>query len=292
MVKKERYDYEYLNRIKEHYHVYTKSARKIADFFMENSLPEDAAKIVAMSIAQLADATGTSPASIIRFCHALGFNGLAELKYYINKGILSPNFYNSPLVADDSISIVRQKIGNMTKNAIDDTIALLDDNSLTLAVDKLAGARRILMLAEGGSGCTAKLAELMFIQLGLECRFIEDGFVQMLQLDQLSSDDVVFAITHSGRAANTIKAIEFAKGKNIPVIGITSIVNSPLTKSCDIILFNSSMEQEYFSNTSVARICELSVISILHSALLQRTGDGLSTEQRVHQLYEMKRIKV
>ncbi|WRS27238.1 MurR/RpiR family transcriptional regulator [Oscillospiraceae bacterium MB08-C2-2] len=291
MLEQTIYDYEYLNRIKEHYPVYSESEKKIADFFLENVQPENMKQISSMSAVELAEATATSSATIIRFCRALGFKGLTELKYYINKGILSPHRRGKPLTADDSMSVVRQKVGNTNKIAIDDTILLLDDKDLSLAVEKIAEARQILMASEGGSGCSAKLAELMFMQLGLNCQYPEDGFLQILYANQLATKDVMIAISHSGRASNTIDLVKYAKKRGIFVIGITSIVNAPLAKLSDIILYTSSMEQEYFSNTAAARICEISVISILHSALLQRSESHIASESKIHHLYEMKRIK-
>lgn len=287
------YEYEYLNRIRDHYAMYSGSEKKIADYILKNSQPENAKKIADMSAVQLAKATGTSSATVIRFCRAVGFKGLTELKYYINKGNLSSYRKTRPLTLHDSVSVVRQKIGSINKTAIDDTIALLDDESLTLAVEKLAGADRILTIAEGGSGCSARLAELMFMQISLDCRYLGDSFLQSLYLKELQPNDVILAISHSGRAANTVEYLKHAKERGLYVISITSLVNTLITKYSDLVLYVSSMEQEYFSNTAAARICELNVISILHSALLvQQQGDHVANnEKEVHQLYELNRLQ-
>jgi len=284
------YSYEYLYRIKEHYFIYSESEKKIADFFLENPLPENSKRISAMSAVELAEATGTSAATIIRFCHATGFKGLTELKYYIEKSILSSSQSGKPLTVNDSISVVRQKVGNANKNAIDDTITLLNDDELTIAVERILNAGQVMVIAEGGSGCTGKLTELMFMQLGINCFFPEDGFLQMLRASQLSKQDVAIAITHSGRAANTLDVVKYLNSHGVFTVGITSIVNAPITKLCDIILYISSMEQEYFSNSAAARISEISVISILHSALSQRHNDTVATERHINKLYELKRV--
>lgn len=291
MISKESYDFEYLNRINEHYPLYSESEKKIADYFLKNRQSDKAKKVAEMSAVELAAATGTSTATIIRFCRAVGFKGWTELKYYINKGNLSHSHKNRPVHANDTISTVRQKIGNLNKAVLDDTMTLLDDNSLTLAVEKIANAGQVFMMAEGGSGCTGRLAELMFMQIGINCKFTEDGFLQALYLKALTPDDVIIAISHSGRAANTLEFVKIAKERGLQVITITSIVNAPIAKYSDLILYVTSMEQEYFSNSAAARISEIMVISILHSALIQRLGSlSIDNDKEIHTLYELKRV--
>lgn len=294
------YDYEYLNRIEQHYEVLSESEKKIADFILgcadskagaDNGL-SGSASLLSMSAIELAAATDTSSATIIRFCKTLGFKGLTELKYYISRGILSSHRKSDPLNVNDSISIVRQKISAFNRYAIEDTTTLLDDKVLTMAVNMISRARKILFLGEGGSGSAARLGWIEFRQIGIDCDFVEDSFTQMLYADRMNERDVVIAISHSGRALDTIDVVTHAKSRGAFIVVITSIVNAPLAKLSDATLYISSMEHEFFSNTAAARLCEINVISIIHSALQQIFHDDLmETDERVQRVYEIKRVK-
>jgi len=244
-----------------------------------------------MSVKKLGEETKTSPATIIRFCKAIGFKGLTELKYYIKKGVLTPGRRNKSVSLHDSTSAVRQKIAIFNKFALDDTTALLNDEDIMIATEKLAQAKRILIIGEGGSGCSARAALFEFMQIGLDCIYAEDSYLQMLSVGQLTEQDVVLVITHSGRASNTVDVAKYASEHGVYVIGITSIVNGFITKYCNTVLYICNMEQEFFSNTVAARICELNVISILHSCLSQIFYKNIpEKEGSVNTLYEIKRV--
>jgi len=267
--------------------------RRIADYLITNSDPKNSKLLLDMSVNKFASETRTSPATVIRFCKAIGFNGLSELKYYIRKGVLSPGRRYESISLNDSTSSLRQKTAMFNKYALDDTTSILNDEDLTTAAEKLAKARRILIIGEGSSGSSARAALFEFKQIGLDCMYAEDSYFQMLSVGQLTKDDVLLAISHSGRAANTIDAVKYASENGIYVIGITSIVGSILTKYCDTVLYICNMEHEFFSNTIAARICELNVISVLHSCLSQILYKQIPEQEKiVNMLYEIKRVNI
>jgi len=59
--------------------------KKVASYILDNG-----GQVVYQSITELASATGTSDATIIRFANALGFSGYQELKIALARELVSP----------------------------------------------------------------------------------------------------------------------------------------------------------------------------------------------------------
>jgi RpiR family transcriptional regulator, carbohydrate utilization regulator len=276
-----------LTRIRQHYSMLSNAERKIADYILDNY------KDIASSTAEkLADFTGTSPATIIRFCRSLGFKGLADFKLYLNHEFLSPSTKWLNVETDESIASIKQKTFGFNKSSIDETLSLLDNDCLEAAVDAIDKASQVAIVAVGGSASTARCAYDAFLQIGISCVFLEDPFFQVLGLWRLPKDTVVIGFCHSGQAKDTVDAVKVAKEMGFKTIGLVGIVGSPMMKYLDIALLTGVSEHPFFSDSIAARICELNVISAVHAALSIRRREKLGDySQEVSDLLSIKRIK-
>jgi RpiR family transcriptional regulator, carbohydrate utilization regulator len=277
---------DYLMRIKAHYNIFSDSEKKIADYILKNH--ED---IIEFSSQKLADETGTSPATIVRFCRTLGFKGYTELKYYIERELLSPSPEYLSITRDDSIGVLKQKILQYNKGVIDETMNLLDDSQLDKAVNAIINARHVDIYGEGGSGGGAVVAVNIFLQIGIPCSAYTDGFLQITSASQLHSTDVAIGISHTGRAINTLDAMKEAKLHGVTTICITGYANSPITKYSDIILYTSSSSSEVLSDLPASRICEICVISVIQMAILARNYEKVIGQiRKAKEAFKVKRV--
>ena len=64
--------------IKIHYDTFSKAEKKIADFLMQ-----DPTRVLPLFITDLAEKSGTSEATVVRFAKRLGFEGYQQLKIAI-----------------------------------------------------------------------------------------------------------------------------------------------------------------------------------------------------------------
>lgn len=171
---------EYLCRIKNHYSLLSDAEKKIADYILQNKI-----SIVDIPIKELARKTDSSPATIIRFCQALGFKGYTELKFYIERELLSPIGEKEEINRNDSIKVLKQKIFQFQKQVIDDTLMILNDDELEKAIDAISRAQKIDLYGEGGSGAIALTAFNIFLQIGLPCQVHTDAFLQVMSASLL-----------------------------------------------------------------------------------------------------------
>ncbi|NDL66856.1 MurR/RpiR family transcriptional regulator [Anaerotalea alkaliphila] len=276
-----------LARIRQHYSVLSQSEKRIASYILENH-----EKLTESTTADLAERTGTSPATIVRFCRSLGFKGFSDFKLYLSQDYFSSSGKSIRVEQDENMAEIKQKTFRFNQNSVEDTMSLLSNESLERAVKAIGESSQVLIVGEGGSASSARIGFEAFLQIGIHSMYLEDPFFQVMAISRMPEDGVVIGITHSGRARNVIDSMKVAKEKGLTTIGLVGIVGSPVMKYTDIPLFNGVTEHLYFSDTIAARICELNVFSTLHAALsLQRKEILGDYRQEISRLLNIKRVK-
>ena len=84
----------------------TKTERRVADYILVN---QD--RIIYESITDVAEATGSSEATIIRMCRKLGYKGFQDLKIRVAKDLVSPleKIHEGVCASDSAGSILEKK---------------------------------------------------------------------------------------------------------------------------------------------------------------------------------------
>lgn len=276
-----------LTRIKQHYNMLSQSERKIADYMMAHHQ-----MVAGSTAAELAEKTGTSPATVVRFCRALGFKGLADFKQYLSYEFISPSAKWMHVERDENISALKQKTFSFNQSSLDETMSILNDEALEMAIEAMAAAPKIIIIAEGGSASSARAGFDAFLKLGLQVMCVDDPFFQVLTLAGAPADTVVLAVCHSGQARNVVEALKIAKDKGLATIALVGIVGSPIMKYTDIPLFTGVSDHRFFSDSLSARMCEVGVLSTLHAGLAVRRKDFMDGfKKEVDKVMAAKRVK-
>lgn len=281
----------YIQRINALYNTgaFSKSDRLLADYFLAN--PCCVNKETASSLSLL---TGVSPATIVRFCRKLGFDGLADMK----KSIAYSNYIESTasdmdLAKGDDAETVKNKVIQYTKMIVDQLQVSLDTSLLQKAADMIGSAAHVVIVGEGGSGTICRAAYDIFLKLAIPCRFVEDIMFQMMEISMMGENDVLLFIINSGRTYNVLQNAEYARDRGLATIGIVGSPNSPLSRFLDVELQTSMFSSSYFSDISAARLCELTTVSILHSILaLTRNEEQMEKGDEIAMSIERKRISL
>lgn len=277
---------EYLSRIRSHYDFLSESEKKIANYILEHK-----EAVLSLTANDLSKCVGTSASTIIRFCYSLDFKGYNDLKYYIQRQILSQPEAGAEIKPDDSMNIIKQKLINYNKDIIDETLNGLDTTNLEMAVDAIVRAKNIDIYGEGGSGISAMQLGYLFLQIGLKCRSDTDSYIQIMSASQLGKGDVAIALSHSGRSINTIDSMKTAKRRGATTICITGCIGSPLTKYADIKLYSGASLTSSFSDLAIARLSEMAVITVLQTGIvmkdLKRFNNRLINSR---EMFEIKRL--
>lgn len=268
VIKIEKEYTEYLSRIRQSYDFLSASEKRIADYILEEK--DNVANI---SINILAENTGTSPPTISRFCKTLGFKGYNELRFYIERELLSPAGEMEQINENDSIKVLKQKTFQFNKSVIDDTMMILDDNEVEKAVTAISNASKVELFGEGGSGSIALTAFNLFLHIGIPCRVSNDANLHALAASQLKRGDVAIGFAHSGNIRNTYNSMKIANEAGATTILITGNINSLIKEHSDIVLYASTKTKPFLSDLPAARISEICIIGILQVGVLTRNYD-------------------
>jgi len=238
----------------------------------------------------LAEATGTSPATVVRFCRKLGFSGFAELKSRANDSVVE-NAKEMNLQPGDDAGAVKSKVIDYTKMVLDQLEESLDNDALQKAADMISGANHVVILSEGGSGTIARAAYDIFLKLAIPVRCIDDIMFQNMEISMMGPDDVLLIIVNSGRTWNVLSNAAYAQERGLKIIGVVGRAGTPLSQYLDVEILTAMFSSDYFSDFAAARACELVTVSILHSIIaLTRTEEQLETSHRITLALEQKRM--
>ena len=139
-----------LERIHASYYHLTAAERKVADYVLGNH-----DQVQFMSITQLADECGTAEATVSRFCRSLKLKGFNAFKIEIAK--YSAAAAQQPRDQDpDTIQGRCAKAGQLSADAIRQTVELAEPEKLLRAVEFFEDAPRILCMGSGGSMIVAQ----------------------------------------------------------------------------------------------------------------------------------------
>jgi DNA-binding MurR/RpiR family transcriptional regulator len=233
-----------------------------------------------MNISQLADRSGTSVASVVRFCKTLGFKGYPEFRMALIGQLSRQTAQGADLpldggiTVDDSAAEVIRKIAYADSLAIKTTAERLDVETFIKTVDAWEKASTIGIIGFASSGYVAMDLQLKLNRLGKRSVAWSDLHTALTSISLLKKGDVLVAISHSGTTLDIIDVISEFKAKGITIVLITNALRSPATGLADLVLFTSARETTLRSGATASRIAQLTVVDCLCVSLAQRNWSG------------------
>jgi DNA-binding MurR/RpiR family transcriptional regulator len=236
--------------------------QRVIDYLLEHP-----ARAVHQSIAELADAAGSSEATVIRLIQALGYKGYHDFKIRLSQS-LEPTSeeveaLSRDLSPDDPIEAVVQSIFGLSVETLQSTRQLADPAALDQAIALLARANRIEFYGAGGSGVVAQDGYHKFIRLGIPVNAVSDSHNAAQICAVMRPGDVLVVISHSGRTRDALDAASLAREAGAGVIAISRYGRSPLQRLANVTLHTLSPETSYRSEAIASRIAQLALIDTL-----------------------------
>lgn len=260
-----------INNLKEDF---TASERKIADFIINNI-----DKVYNLNTLELAELTGASSASIIRFSQKLGYKGFKELKISLAKetpqnDINEDKIYEKITIHDSMTEIINKiAVGNI--NSIKNTIKLLDEKAITDAIEAISSARRINLYGVGGSALVAQDFQYKLVRIDMPAHLYMDNHLQLVSAANITSKDVAIAFSHSGKTIETYRAMEISKQRGAKTISVTKFGENPISSISDIKIHTSGVEKTLRMGAIASRIAQLTVVDILFIGIVKNNFSNI-----------------
>lgn len=270
--------------LKIQYPTFSKSEKKIADFVMENPNA-----VLPMFITELADKSGSSEATIVRFCRKLGYDGFQQFKLALAKSAdVRPVSEN--ITPNDSAYDILSKVCEDIYCSLEKTKQTIDKHSLQVCCDKLLSADKILIFGLGNSASVAIDACHKMFRLGLNAIAYTDNHMQAIASAHTSKNSVVIGISHSGHSKDIVQAMQNAKDRGATTISLTSEKKSPIVKVSDVVLYTVSDETNYRILGLSSRIAQLTIIDTIYSYLVCHLDNSEERIARTESSLKPKKI--
>jgi RpiR family transcriptional regulator, carbohydrate utilization regulator len=250
-----------LSKIRGFYSSLSSSEKKVANFILEHHQ-----KTIRMTLAEVAQESRVSDATVLRFVRSIGYKRWLDFKIYLTQALPNlPEQILDEVVEDDSPGIIARKVFHNSIQALTDTMAVIDEKSYQQALELINNAERILLVGVGTSGPMANEMHNRFLRLGLNCHVQTDSYIQVMESALLTSEDLIIVISQTGDSEDPLRTTAQAKFKGCKVIVITGNSGSKLTEYADVILLSVSHETRV--ETIASRIAQYAIIHAIYVGL-------------------------
>lgn len=247
-----------------------KSERKVADFVLKNPL-----KVIHMRIVDLAKEAAVSEPTVVRFCRAVGCEGFQDFKLALAQQLASSPSYGQIAVTDtDSTREYTHKVFDSTVDTLLKVRERLVLENLDAAVAAICAAKRVEFYGFGASAAVAFDGQHKFFRLQITSSAYSDPHLQNMSASSLQANDVVIAISQSGRTQALLDSMELVQQAGGIVIGLAPS-NSPVARNATIPIEVDAKEDIQIYTPLSSRIAHLAVIDVLAIGVAQKKGPQL-----------------
>ncbi|MER7166684.1 MurR/RpiR family transcriptional regulator [Micromonospora sp. NPDC000207] len=250
----------------------TGALRRVADHVLAD--PETAAR---STIVELAEGSGTSPATVTRFCRAMGFDGYADLRLGIaaETGRARSAGWSVDIGREiqpgDPLDRVLEQLMAADTRAMHDTAALLDLTEVERAAMAIAGAGRVTIVGAGGSALVGQEMQLSLHRIGVAAWAWNDVHDGLASAALLGAGDVALGISYTGQTRETVEMLAEAGSRGATTVALTGFPRSTLADLADVVLLTASQSTSFRPDALSARHPQLVVLDLLYIAVAQRT---------------------
>ncbi len=264
-------------RMRTAYDSLSKSQQQVTEFLLTHGID-----VVYLSAARIARLVGVNRSTVVRTAQALGYDGFPALQAALQAHFLSRlssverfQYGSRQLIEEmqepqeEGASILHRVIRTEIEH-IENLLQGISLENFDQVVDMLASARRIFVI---GLRASTPLALHLTIPLRLirpNCTLLfynsADGLSD--QIEAIGEGDVLFAITYSRYARDTLNAMDYARSVGAKVIALTDNPLSPAATRADRI-FVVPFRMWLYANAAAPYV----LLNAVFSALFLRFGD-------------------
>lgn len=245
--------------------------KKVADYILENPY-----KVTNMSMAELAEASKTSDATVLRMCRRIGYKG-----FYQTKVSLAVYLAQKEEKGDTAEKQTPKNVSEFFRSSFRymvNAVKNVDNDTLMKCVELIGQADTVFITAWGNTGeIAADLAHRLTLK-GVRSFSSDIPEYMVRSLNLGSEKDLLIAISHSGETTHILMTLELAKKIGIPSILITGVPVSPATELADYTLC-ADAEGELFQNLGGAsHVIELMIVDAIFYFLKTKNEKGKHAE--------------
>ena len=257
------------------------SERKIGTYIIQHT-----AKVVDMTVGELAQACGVSDASVSRFCKKIDMKGFHHLKITLAKEISERGKEEEEVSNHISVNDIGQSLKNILANKVTEitqTVSMMDTKQLHEILDKLNTAKTVQFFAVGNTIPVAIDGAFKLNQIGIPAVSGTIWETQIGYTYNMTADDVIIAISNSGESTAVLRALEAARSAGATTISITNSEKSSAAQLSDYHITTATREKLFLDGYCFSRVSATTVIEILYLFLTSMRKDAYKSVVRHEQ---------
>lgn len=251
--------------IKDSYSELRPAERRVADVVLA-----DVTFAVDASNAEIARRAEASEPTVTRFCRAIGCDGVRDFKLKLAQSVVVGRLYlapGEPVPPTTDGSPLWSVVFGEARNALAAVERSINPADILQAADLVAGAKQVVIFGLGGSSTAlAQETQNRLFRYGVAAISHSDPYVLKMTAATLKPNDLVIAISGTGRTREVIEVVELAKHYRARTIGITA-PESELAAICDVRLTVDIPEYADPLKPTASRYAFLLIIDLLSTAV-------------------------
>lgn len=269
-----------LSQIKDSYRELRPAERRVADIVLA-----DVSFSVDASNAEIARRAEVSEPTVTRFCRAIGCDGVRDFKLKLAQSVVVGRLYlggaQPPEPAGNGSPLWNVVFGE-ARSALSAVERSIDPEDVLKAAELAATARQVLVFGLGGSSSAlAQETQNRLFRYGVVVSAYSDPYLMKMTASTLKPNDLVIAISGTGRTREVVEAVALAKHYRAKAIAITA-PDSDLAAAADVSLTVDIPEFPDPLKPSASRYAFLAVIDLVSTAVGYRLDpDARETLRRI-----------
>ena len=262
-------------QIRSNFNQFSSAEKKIAEWLLKSTSDTLPSKIT-----DLAEKSGCSISTIVRFSKKMGCSGYAELKLLLARESREEKI-SIDLEEDDSVYSIFEKLCSQQFVCLERTKKILKAENLAMAVKKISLSKRTLVIGLGSSAAVAIEAANKLMRAGCNAVAYSDTHMQAIAVGQLNENDTVIGISHSGRSKDIVECLKLARQNGVCTVAITSKDRSPLAKEADILLLTDTEDSSKNISGLNSHLSRILMIDALCYKLLFKNSQSKRDVERI-----------
>lgn len=257
-------------RINSAYYHLTSAERKVADYVVRHQQ-----RTQFMSISELAEESGVAEATVTRFCRRLDYKGYSAFKLSVanaTAGRMEALPIPGEILPEDGIREVGQKLYAADRDAMLQTLELLQPEQVSRAADILSSAQQVLCMGQGGSMLLAQEAAHLFSTSLPGFIPVADSHMQAIAASHLTPRDAVLYYSYSGSTQELLHNLQIVRERGSMSILITRFSKSPGAAYANVVLPCGSREGPLQVGSVAARVAQLFLTDVLFHEVCRRSA--------------------
>src|SRR4051795_8478874 len=240
-------------------------------------LLEDPSLPLRLSITELAEQAGASPATVTRFCRAIDYTGYPALRVgaAAEQGRLSADEtwdadIGRAFHPGDTATEIMHTLVNAHTVALTSTSDRLDPALVGAIADAVVQSAHVDIYGIGGSAGMALELQARLYRIGINAHAWSEVHVGLTSAARLGDSSVAIAFSNTGRTEETIEMLALAKSSGAYSVAVTSDPSSPMAQVADAHLTSHAPGEYLQPDDLSAKHAQLLVIDLLYLVAAQR----------------------